>query len=145
MISVVTCFHNCLSYAPYYLHIYFVLSHHVCLACFVYNGSHLVWFVEVPVTFTVPLKDISTTEGNTVTLECQVNKPGQKVIWYKDGKKLLKPDGEMDADGVTFRLTLKDANPIDAASYTAKCAKAQTSAKVEVKGSLGRESRKSFF
>ena len=91
-------------------------------------------FLEIPVTFVVPLTDISTTEGQTVTLECKISKPGHKVTWYKDGKKLQKPEGEMDEDGVTFRLTLTDASPIDAASYTAKVAKDQTQAKVTVSG-----------
>ena len=52
------------------------------------------YLVEVPITFTTPLKDVSVPEDETVTLECEVSKPGQQVTWFRDGKKILKSESE---------------------------------------------------
>ena len=46
--------------------------------------------VETPVSFTVPLKDTTLPEDNSVVLECEVSQPDTKPKWFKDGKE-IKP------------------------------------------------------
>ena len=44
--------------------------------------------VEPSVSFTVPLKDTTVPEENSVVLECEVSKPGVKPKWLKGGKEI---------------------------------------------------------
>ncbi len=41
--------------------------------------------------FIVPLKEKTVTEGESVTLECEISKAGEKVTWFKDGQPIT-PD-----------------------------------------------------
>ena len=92
--------------------------------------------LEAPVTFTGPLKDTTVEEGEEVTLECETSKPGQKVDWYRDGKKIMKSDkrATVASDGVKHKLTIKDAKLPDAAEFTAKVGDVDTAAKLTVSG-----------
>ncbi len=45
-------------------------------------------------TFTVPLKEQTVTEGESVTLVCEVSKDNTPVQWLKDGKPIT-PDEHM--------------------------------------------------
>ena len=47
--------------------------------------------LESKPSFTTPLKDVTIPEEQSVTLECELSKPDQKVKWFKDGKE-IKPD-----------------------------------------------------
>ena len=84
----------------------------------------------------MPLKDVTTTEGQTVTLECEVSKPNQQVAWFKNGKKITKPDKNMkiERDGTVHRLTMTNATPTDAAEFSATVANDKTVGNVKVEG-----------
>ena len=57
-------------------------SHHT-------SGTDLdMTFTEEPVVFTVPLKDMTVTEQDEVTMECSINKPDREVTWFKDGQEV---------------------------------------------------------
>ena len=47
-------------------------------------------FAEAPVVFTVPLKDKTVMESETVELTCTLSKPNQPLKWLKNGKPLPK-------------------------------------------------------
>ncbi len=95
------------------------------------------WFVESKPTFTEPLKDLTVPEEESVTLECELSKPDQKVKWLKDGKE-VKPERKKGittkTDGRRHSLTIPKASLEDAAEYTVKCGDQETKAKVDVQG-----------
>ena len=86
-------------------------------------------------TFTLPLKDTVIKESETVTLECQLSKPDQKVTWYRNGKAIT-PDEHIaiSADGVMHTLTINNSVLEDGAEYSVKCGDQTTSAKLTVEG-----------
>ncbi len=91
--------------------------------------------LETPVAVKIPLKNISVSEEETVTLSCKLNKPDKPVAWYKDGKVLK--DGmeyQITHDNCEYSLKLPTGKASDAGNYTMKCGKAETSAKVVIKG-----------
>ncbi len=103
----------------------------IFLSCFLW------WFVESKPTFTQPLKDQTVPEDESVTLECELSKPDQKVTWQKDGKE-VKPDRKrgitQKSDGRRHSLTIPKALMDDAAQYTARCGDQESKAKLEVQG-----------
>ncbi len=86
--------------------------------------------------FTKGLENQHCLEGETVTLTCEVTKPGAKVKWFKDGKE-IKPDGkkyEVVVDGKVHKLIIHDTKPEDQTEYSAKFGDATTSCSLVVDG-----------
>ena len=100
-----------------------------------FNLSVYFQILAAPVTFTVPLKDTSVTDGESVTLECETSKPGQKVKWLKDGKE-IKSDKtrKITSDQTKHKLTLPKSTSKDAAEYTVQIGDVKTTATLEVVG-----------
>ncbi|CAF4406429.1 unnamed protein product, partial [Adineta steineri] len=67
-------------------------------------------------------KSIDAITGDTVTFECQLNKPNIKVKWLKDNKPLTSNDRiqpSVDTDNAHIHLlTLKTIDLKDAGTYT---------------------------
>ena len=86
-------------------------------------------------TFTVPLKETESIEGQTVTLTCEVSKPNQTVKWFMDTKE-LKPDDrhQIVVEGTKHTLIINDVQLGEEAEYTATIAKETTSAPLWVEG-----------
>ncbi len=88
-------------------------------------------------TFTSPLKDQTVPEEESVTLECELSKPDQKVIWLKDGKE-IKPDKKRGiipkVEGTKHSLTIPKALKDDTAEYSVKCGDEETKGKLTVEG-----------
>ena len=103
----------------------------VFLSCFLW------WFAESKPTFTEPLKDLTVPEEESVTLECELSKPDQKVKWLKDGKE-IKPDRKKGittkSEGRRHSLTIPRCVSDDSAEYTAKCGDQETKAQLTVEG-----------
>ena len=99
---------------------------------------------EAPVSFTVPLKDTTVPEEESVTLECELSKPDQKVKWLKDGKE-IKPDKkrgiEIKVDGKKHILTIPKSLVDDTGDYTVKCGDVESKAKLTVEGKNGVNTR----
>jgi hypothetical protein len=55
-----------------------------------------------------PLNDkYNCMEGDTLTLICEVNKPGVIAMWLKDGEQITVTDGyEITVDGCRHILTM---------------------------------------
>ena len=102
-----------------------------------YLTSSLLSLVEIPVTFTVPLNDVTVPEEKSVTLECELSKPDQKVKWFKDGKE-IKPDRKrgivLKVDGAKHILTIPKTLKDDTAEYSVKCDDQETKGKLTVEG-----------
>ncbi|XP_023933258.1 titin isoform X1 [Lingula anatina] len=88
---------------------------------------------EIPVKFTVPLKDQTVKEKSEVTLEVEISRDDLEVSWLMDNKK-IEPDErhEIFADGAKHKLVIHDAKPQDSAKYTVKAKDKSTSARLKV-------------
>ena len=81
-----------------------------------------------------------------MTFECEMSKPGKKVEWLKDGKK-IKPDKrtKITVDGTKHQLTLTAVKVEDIAEYTAKAPDDTTSAKLTVEGITASVGPQNFY
>ena len=93
------------------------------------------WFAALPVTFITPLSDFTIPEGGNVTFKCVTSKP-EKVQWFKNGKKITKPDKRIKIkdDGVEHTLTIEKSVLDDGAEYSAKIGNQSTVGKLTVEG-----------
>ena len=95
--------------------------------------------LETKPSFTAPLKDIAITEEESVTLECELSKPDQKVKWFKDGKE-IKPDRKRGisskTDGRKHSLIIPKTEMDDAAQYSVRCGDEESKGKLSVEGNL---------
>ena len=92
----------------------------------------------VPVTFITPLSDFTIPEGDSVTFKCVTSKP-EKVQWFKNGKKITKPDKRIQIkdDGAQHTLTIEKSVLDDGAEYSAKIGDQSTAGKLTVEGING--------
>ena len=85
----------------------------------------------------MPLKDVTVPEEQSVTLECELYKPDQKVKWFKDGKE-IKPDRKRNiipkVEGSKHSLTIPKLLIDDTAQYSVKCGDEETKGKLTVEG-----------
>jgi|SRR6218665_1110655 len=92
--------------------------------------------IELPVTITSPLKEISILEHATATFSCEVSKANQTATWYKNGVE-IKPDEkhEITVDGTFQIMNIKDTSASeDDADYTIKIGDNGSSAHLHVEG-----------
>ncbi|XP_029562286.1 obscurin isoform X3 [Salmo trutta] len=87
----------------------------------------------IPISFTQQLKNVQAEEGNSLTLRCELSKPGVPVEWRKGGE-LLK-------NGVKFQIRKREtiselqiwkAVPEDSGVYSCECADQKTTATVKI-------------
>ena len=93
------------------------------------------WFAALPVTFITPLSDFTIPEGDNVTFKCVTSKP-EKVQWFKNGKKITKPDKRIKIkdDGAEHTLAIEKSVLDDGAEYSAKIGDQSTVGKLTVEG-----------
>ncbi|XP_038128162.1 obscurin [Cyprinodon tularosa] len=86
-----------------------------------------------PVTFKTKLKNQQAEEENSVTLSCEVSKPGLAVEWMK-GKELLKSDFKYQIKNrnINMELTIKNAQLEDSGLYSCICGDVKTTAHVTI-------------
>ncbi|CAF4580073.1 unnamed protein product, partial [Rotaria sp. Silwood1] len=77
---------------------------------------------EKPADFAHKIEPIDAITGDTVSFECELNKPNMKVKWLKDNKPLTMNDriqSSIDSENPHIHiLTLKTLEIKDAATYT---------------------------
>lgn len=93
---------------------------------------------EAPLEFVRPLTEIELKENKTAIFECELNRDGEKVKWFKNGEP-IEPDGKhviVKADGKVHQLIIKNCDPNDAAKYSAKTSGPSSSAHLYIEGKI---------
>lgn len=104
-----------------------------------YKNSHiLLLFLEKPLKITKPLSErYNSVEGDTLTLVCEVNKPGVVAMWLKDGEQITITDGyEITVDGCRHILTIPDVTLDDEAEYTIMIGSEESTGLVLIEGKV---------
>lgn len=74
-------------------------------------------------------------EGNTITLYCEISKPGVPVEWRLGGELLENGDKyQIKQKGSALEFIIRDADPEDSGVYTCVCREQRTKATVKVVG-----------
>lgn len=91
----------------------------------------------VPTTFIQQLKNMHSEEGSSVTLRCELSKPGIPVEWRK-GNELLKNGVKYQVRRreTTLELLIWKPVPEDSGIYSCVCADQMTSATVKITGRM---------
>lgn len=91
----------------------------------------------LPVTFTKELESQTTKEGDSVTLCCELSKPGVSLEWRK-GELGLCPCAKYEIRQMEHlnTLVIHDVDVEDAGCYTCDTGDHQSTAQLTVKGML---------
>ena len=90
---------------------------------------------EIPVTFIVPLSDVTVQEQQNVKLTCQVNKPGVTLTWTKDGAEIAKSERcDIEIEGTVHSLHIMEALLSDEGEYRVTVGVSVSRAKLTVEG-----------
>ncbi|CAK7307087.1 OBSCN [Vulpes lagopus] len=85
------------------------------------------------VVFKEPLRSLQAKEGTSVTLCCELSRPGATVIWSKGGLELQADSRrEPRQQGPTVELVLRDLRRGDSGEYTCACGLQSTSATLTI-------------
>lgn len=100
---------------------------------------------ELPPFFTDCLQSVTASEGDTLSLRCELSKPGVAVQW-KRNKAVLRSSRKyaMKQEGCLLQLSIRGLTPEDGGSYSCHAGRAETAAPVSVKGSLIWRKRRTF-
>lgn len=108
-------------------------KHHTGL--FKYNQGSTIIHAAPPITFKTKLKNQQVEEENSVTLSCELSKPGLEVEWRR-GQELLKNNFkyQIKSRSGVMELTIKNTQLADSGLYSCSYRDVKTSANVNVTG-----------
>jgi|688.fasta_scaffold759358_2 titin len=91
---------------------------------------------EAPLEFVRTLTDIELKENQTAKFECELNKSGETVKWFRNGEPINFNDSNITikSDGKVHSLTLKKCDSSHAAKYTVKTTGPSSSGSLYVEG-----------
>ncbi|KAG9472586.1 hypothetical protein GDO78_018425 [Eleutherodactylus coqui] len=88
---------------------------------------------ELPAHFTKELTQQEASEGSSITLHCELNKPDAPVEWKKENKVIQQSKKyKIRQEGQTSELIIRDLVPEDKGYYTCICGEHQTTGTVRV-------------
>ncbi len=89
----------------------------------------------LPAVFKRELQNQELQEGESVTLCCELSKPGVPVVWRK-GIQVIHSGGKYLIKQVssTVELKITDVKPEDAGDYACDCGDSITAANVKING-----------
>ncbi|KAM4739603.1 obscurin isoform 2-T2 [Anableps anableps] len=88
---------------------------------------------DLPPRFKLPLVNQEVTEGNAVTLHCELNKPAPSVEWRKGGHLLKNGDKyQMRKKDLLVQMKITDLTVEDSGDYTCICGEERTTAQITV-------------
>ncbi|XP_051543318.1 obscurin-like [Myxocyprinus asiaticus] len=87
----------------------------------------------LPVVFKYELQNQEFQGGDSVTLYCELSKPGVPVVWRK-GTQMIHSEGKylIEQVGSTVELKITDLKPEDAGDYICDCGDNVTTANIKV-------------
>ncbi|XP_032381171.1 obscurin [Etheostoma spectabile] len=87
----------------------------------------------LPPSFKMPLVNQEVTEGNSVVLRCELNKPAPSVEWRKGGELLKNGDKyQMRKKDLQVEMKIADLSLDDTGDYTCVCGEQSTKATIIV-------------
>ncbi|XP_050925907.1 obscurin isoform X3 [Lates calcarifer] len=87
-----------------------------------------------PIIFTKELESLTADEGDSVTLHCELSKPGVPLEWRKGQLGLCScAKYEIGQTGKVATLVIHDVDPADSGSYTCDTGDHQSTAELTVK------------
>ncbi|XP_039666657.1 obscurin isoform X10 [Perca fluviatilis] len=87
----------------------------------------------LPPSFKMPLVNQEVTEGNSVALRCELNKPAPSVEWRKGGELLKNGDKyQMRKKDLQVEMKIADLSLEDTGDYTCICGEQSTKARIIV-------------
>nr|XP_033478163.1 obscurin-like isoform X8 [Epinephelus lanceolatus] len=88
---------------------------------------------DLPASFKMPLVNQEATEGNSVVLRCELNKPAPSVEWRR-GSELLKNGDkyQMRKKDLQVEMKITELSLDDAGDYTCICGEHSTQARITV-------------
>ncbi|KAG9270124.1 obscurin-like [Astyanax mexicanus] len=92
-------------------------------------------FSALPVTFKQTLRNQETVEGNSITLRCELSKPGASVKWWK-GQEVLSLGEKyyMKTEGRIAEMIVRNVVFEDAGSYSCSIGDQKTTSEIKVRG-----------
>ena len=93
---------------------------------------------ELAIQFNQPLEDQTAMETENAVFTAVLNKPGQKMEWFINGKLIKVPSDKYEVENVdcTYTLKIKDLDLKDAGKVKAKCKDADSTATLTVTGKV---------
>ena len=83
----------------------------------------------------MPLVNQEVTEGNSVVLRCELNKPAPSVEWRRGGQLLKHGDKyQMRKKELQVEMKIADLSLDDSGVYTCICGEQSTKARISVNG-----------
>jgi len=84
--------------------------------------------------FTKELQDVKVTRlPSSISFECELNRPNVQVTWYKDDQPLRRSQRlGLEVEGRVHRLSIKNVESADEATYSVVAKNSRTAAKLSV-------------
>lgn len=97
----------------------------------------VIYSSAIPVTFKQKLKNQEAVEEGSVTLRCELSKPGVPVEWRKDAQLLKEGEKyQMKQEGRMAEMLVRNLALTDAAEYSCFVGTVVTSADIKIRGML---------
>lgn len=111
-----------------------------------YYSVSLVYSSAIPVTFRQKLKNQEAVEEGSVTLRCELSKPGVPVEWRKDAQLLKEGEKcQMKQEGRVAEVLIRNLTLKDAGEYCCSVGTVVTSADIKVRGNYKQQQGKKLF